>query len=316
MSHEVETMFSWRETPWHGLGNVLHGAPPTAAQAIVAGGLDWTVSLREIFRKVIRQGEFGQTFTTFEVIKDRFELTRDSDGTPLAILSDKYRPFQNRDAFAFMDSLVASGAAVYETAGSLKGGRVVFVTMKLPNYITLPGGDKIETYLLLRTTHDGTGRIMVYVVNIRVVCMNTLTWAIEGARHKWGVTHTSDVQAKVAQAQQALGFTIDYEEAFRQEAAAMMDIRVTDDQIVAFLKKEIDDRPKKLELIDKMIFNVRNSPTVGDYAGTAWGAFNGVTELLEHGLEHRSAQAQFIRTFEGDHFKIRSSLRSHLLSLA
>jgi phage/plasmid-like protein (TIGR03299 family) len=198
----------------------------------------------------------------------------------------------------------------------LKDGKVVFITMKLPEYITLPGGDQIQTYLLLRTTHDGTGRIMVYVVNIRVVCMNTLTWAIAGAKHKWGVTHTADVAAKVKQAQQALGFTIDYDAAFQAEAAAMMDIKVTDDQIVAFLKSQIEERPKKLELIDKIMFNVQTSPTIGDYAGTAWGAFNGITEELEHGQVHRSAQAQFIRTFEGDHFKIRSSLRSHLLSLA
>jgi phage/plasmid-like protein (TIGR03299 family) len=188
--------------------------------------------------------------------------------------------------------------------------------MATPDYITLPGGDQIKTYLLLRTTHDGTGRIQVYVVTVRVVCMNTLTWAIEGAKHKWGVTHTADVSAKVKQAQQALGFTIDYDAAFQAEAAELMNIKVTDDQIVAFLKREIDDRPKKLELIDKIMFNVQNSPTVGDYAGTAWGAFNGITEELEHGQTHRSAQAQFIRVFDGEQFNLRSHLRGHLLSLA
>ncbi len=315
MAHEVETMFSGnRMTPWHGLGNVVDGVL-TAREAIVAGGLDWTVSLRDIYRRKHTPNPFGADLISYEKIENRFELTRDSDETPFAVLSDKYKPFQNEQAFDFMDALVASGAAKYETAGSLKGGRVVFITMKLPNYITLPGGDQIETYLLLRTTHDGTGRIQVYVVTVRVVCMNTLTWAIEGARHKWGVTHTADVSAKVGQAQQALGFTIDYDEAFRQEAADLMDIKVTDDQIVAFLKKEIDDRPKKLELIDKIVFNVNNSPTVGDYAGTAWGAFNGVTELLEHGIDHRSAQAQFVRVFDGDQFKLRTNLRGHLLSL-
>jgi phage/plasmid-like protein (TIGR03299 family) len=316
MAHEVETMFSGnRETPWHGLGNVVDGVL-TAEEAIVAAGLDWTVSLRPIYRRKLTPNPFGADLITYEQHESRFELTRDSDDTPYEILSNRYNPFQNREAFTFMDKLVASGAAKYETAGSLKGGRVVFITMQTPDYITLPGGDQIKTYLLLRTTHDGTGRIQIYVVTVRVVCMNTLTWAIEGAKHKWGVTHTADVSAKVKQAQQALGFTIDYDEAFRQEAAELMDIKVTDDQIVAFLKREIEDRPKKLELIDKIIFNVNNSPTVGDYAGTAWGAFNGVTELLEHGLDHRSAQAQFIRVFDGEQFNLRSHLRGHLLSLA
>jgi phage/plasmid-like protein (TIGR03299 family) len=317
MSHEVETMFSGnRETPWHGLGNVVDGVL-TAEEAIIAAGLDWEVELRDIYRRKELINPFGgKSIETYEKIPNRYELTRVSDGSPFAVLSDKYKPFQNRDAFTFMDRLVESGQAHYETAGSLKGGRVVFITMQTPDYITLPGGDKIKTYLLLRTTHDGTGRIMVYVVTVRVVCWNTLTWGIEGARHKWGVTHTSDVQAKVHQAQQALGFTIDYDEAFRQEAEALMAVRVTDDKLVALLKDQIEDRPKRLELIDRIVFNVNNSPTVAGYEGTGWGVFNGVTEQLEHNESHRSDTAQFVRMFEGDYFKLRTGLTSKILSLA
>ena len=315
MSHEVETMFSGnRITPWHGLGNVVEGVL-TAEDAIVAGGLDWTVSLRPIFRQkhhITLEGvEIG-----YERIDNRFELVRDSDETPYAVLSDKYKPFQNAQAFSFMDSLVESGAAKYETAGSLKGGRVVFVTMKTPGYITLPGGDKIETYLLLRTTHDGTGRIMVYVVTVRVVCWNTLTWGISGALHKWGVTHTSDVQAKVEQAQKSLGLTIDYDKAFEAEARELLDIRVTDDQIARFLKEELEDRPKRDEEIQKILINVNESPTVGEYAGTAWGALNGVTEYFEHLKANRSADAHFTRMFDGPQFKLRTDLANRLKALA
>jgi phage/plasmid-like protein (TIGR03299 family) len=215
-----------------------------------------------------------------------------------------------------LGNVVASGAAKYETAGSLKGGRVVFITMATPDWITLPGGDKIKTYLLLRTTHDGTGRIQVYVVTVRVVCNNTLTIAIGGAKHKWGVTHTSDVSAKVEQAQQALGLTIDYDKAFAVEAEQLMDVRVTDDQIVKFLKEEIEERPRRDVLIEKILFNVKNSPTVAGYEGTGWGVFNGVTEHLEHGENHRSGDAHFVRMFDGPQFKLRTNLANKILALA
>jgi phage/plasmid-like protein (TIGR03299 family) len=315
MSHEVETMFSGnRITPWHGLGNVVDGVL-TAREAIVAGGLDWTVSLQPIFRRKHDITASGVT-ETFEQIDNRFELVRDSDQTPYAVLSDKYKPFQNEQAFDFMDTLVASGSAKYETAGSLKGGRVVFLTMEMPDYITLPGGDKIKTYLLLRTTHDGTGRIMVYVVTVRVVCWNTLTIGIAGARHKWGVTHTADVKEKIDQARASLGLTIDYDKAFRQEAEELMAVRVTDDQIARFLKEEIEDRPRRDVLIEKIIFNVNNSPTVAGYEGTGWAAFNGVTEQLEHKETHRSGDAHFVRMFDGPQFKLRTNLASKILSLA
>jgi phage/plasmid-like protein (TIGR03299 family) len=283
----------------------------TAEDAIVAGGLDWEVEMRPIYRRI--DHEF---FEAYAQIENRFELTRVSDGTPYAVLSDKYKPFQNRQAFNFMDSLVASGAAKYETAGSLKGGRVVFITMETPDYITLPGGDKIKTYLLLRTTHDGTGRIMVYVVTVRVVCMNTLTWAVEGARHKWGVTHTSNVETKVAQAQKSLGLTIDYERAFEAEAKELLAVPVSTDQLVRVLKDTLEDKPRRDSEIEKIIINFQESPTVAGLDDSAWKAVNATTEYFEHLKQNRSADAHFTRMFDGPQFNLRTSLSNKLLALA
>ena len=48
MSHQVETMFSVREVPWHGLGVVLP-EPPTSEEAIKHAGLDWVVEDRPVF---------------------------------------------------------------------------------------------------------------------------------------------------------------------------------------------------------------------------------------------------------------------------
>jgi phage/plasmid-like protein (TIGR03299 family) len=315
MSHEVETMFSGnRITPWHRLGNVVDGVL-TAREAIIAGGLDWTVSLRPIYRQKHLITADGVD-VAYEQIENRFELTRDSDETPYAVLSDKYKPFQNEQAFDFMDSLVASGAAKYETAGALKGGRVVFVTMETPDYITLPGGDQIKTYLLLRTTHDGTGRIMVYVVTVRVVCWNTLTWGINGALHKWGVTHTANVSEKIEQARATLGLTIDYDKAFEAEARELLDIRVTDDQIARMLKDMMEERPKRDAEIEKIIINVNESQTVNGYQGTGWGALNGVTEYFEHVKQNRSPDAHFVRMMDGPQYKLRTDLANRLLALA
>ena len=42
MSANVETMFSVRETPWHGLGTIIQDAPDSK-EAIRLAGLDWKV---------------------------------------------------------------------------------------------------------------------------------------------------------------------------------------------------------------------------------------------------------------------------------
>jgi phage/plasmid-like protein (TIGR03299 family) len=313
MAHEVESMFSARLTPWHRLGTVTEDVL-TAKEAIVAAGLDWEVEKREIFRKRATVTDDGVT-ESYEVIPDRFELVRTSDEQMMTIVSDVYKPFQNSGAFDFMDTLVDDGKAKYETAGSLRGGRVVFVTMKTPTHIQLPGDDKVETYLLLRTTHDGSGRISVHVVTVRVVCMNTLTWAINGAKSSWGVTHTADVATKIHQARESLGLTFKYDEAFEAEALRLVDIKVSDRKIQAFLESALRDRPGKEAEVKAAMENYKTSPTVGpDLVGTGWGAINGISEYFEHVKDNKSGQALFMRVIDGEQAKIRTNLKTMLLT--
>ena len=48
MSANVETMFSVRETPWHGLGRIVMDAP-ASREALELAGLDWQVESRNIY---------------------------------------------------------------------------------------------------------------------------------------------------------------------------------------------------------------------------------------------------------------------------
>src|SRR5438270_733372 len=127
MAHEFEgsdTMFSAREVPWHRIGVVTPDVL-TAADAIKAAGLDWTVDRYPVLDRDL-DGNIIE-------LEDRFFLKRSSDLRRLAIVSDVYKEFQNTDAFSFMDNISGSGAAKYETAGSLRNGAVIFVTMRMEN---------------------------------------------------------------------------------------------------------------------------------------------------------------------------------------
>ena len=48
MPANVETMFSVRETPWHGLGRIVMDAP-ASREALELAGLDWQVESRNIY---------------------------------------------------------------------------------------------------------------------------------------------------------------------------------------------------------------------------------------------------------------------------
>jgi phage/plasmid-like protein (TIGR03299 family) len=304
MAHEVETMFSAREVPWHGLGTVTPDAL-TAADAIEAAGLDWGVKLHSLY---------AQVGGNMKKIVDRFAVVRDSDSSVLGTVGTKYTPFQNRDAFAFADSLVKDDEAQYETAGSLRHGRVIFLTMKMPFDITLHGGDKTNIYLMLRTSHDGTMAIGAYATAVRVVCMNTMTAAVSQAPHKWSVAHVSNMAQKLEEARDSMLKTAAYAEAYTDMGNTMIEKKVTDDQVVTMLKASLVKRPKTDERIELIMDYYHNSPLNG-FQGTAWGAFNALTEYMDHGRETTSPEAVFNQIMDGEIASVRNKFAKVLLAV-
>lgn len=303
--HEVETMMynSERGLPWHGLGNGVTGAR-TAKQAIVDAGLDWEVELRDVFV----QAKKGHV-----VLPGHHAVTRTSDDRVLGVVKSRYTPFQNRDAFEFADNLVDSDEAKYDTAGSLRGGRVVFLSMEVPKHIMVGGEDGHKMYLLLRTSHDGTTAIGVYVVMIRAVCMNTVTFAISGAKYRWAMPHVSTLEGKLQEARETLALSFDYADAFQAEAERLMKAKVSDDKAVDILETVLPDRPKTEEKIEEIMELLRGSDTNG-YHGTGWGLVNALTEYHEHKRPGTQKEATFFNTMDGEIRKWRNATASLILA--
>ena len=104
---------------------------------------------------------------------------RDDNGSLLGIVSDRYKVVQNKDAFEFTDALLNHGVK-YETAGSLNGGRRIWLLAKLPDEYYL-AEEKVDPYVVFSNCHDGSGAIKVAMTPIRVVCQNTLNLALNNA---------------------------------------------------------------------------------------------------------------------------------------
>lgn len=192
MSANLESMFYvGRNVPWHGQGISVEAAP-TSADAIRLAGLDWTVNPQDVF---LADGTRipGATCNV-----------RSSDNRPLGIVGDRYTIVQNVDAFAFTDSLLGEGVT-YETCGSLKNGKIIWLLAKMPEtYKVL--GDDVESYLVFTNTHDGSGAVRVATTPIRVVCNNTLNLALKTAKRTWSARHTGSIAGKLDDAANTLKF--------------------------------------------------------------------------------------------------------------
>ena len=169
MSHEIETALTVGEKPWHELGILLDVPPETIAEAIRLAGLDWQIHTE-------------QCFLADGTPVDRKAVVRQTDRAVLGTVGTDWTAIQNAEAFRPFDPFLQAKAATIEAAGSLKGGRRVWMLAKLsrPDSVIVPqADDRVAKYLLVAVGHDGTLAFRVGFTPTRVVCWNTLSVALQ-----------------------------------------------------------------------------------------------------------------------------------------
>ena len=273
MSANVEDMFSVREVPWHGLGKIVESAP-TSEDAIRLAGLDWRVESRPVF------DSSGKEIEGFKA------NTRSSDNSILGIVSNKYKIIQNSEAFEFTDNLI-SDEVKYETAGSLKNGKTIWLLAKLPEKSIV--GDRFDPYICFTNNHDGKGAVTVCMTPIRVVCNNTLNLALSTANRSWSIRHLGDINSKLAEARHTLALADLYMDKLDEEANRLTTVKITDAELEAVFDElypvKIDDSNRKKTNIISLkdnIFKRYDSPDISQFRGTAWGVVNAVSDFAAH----------------------------------
>lgn len=197
MAHYFESGFFVRDKAWHGLGTVLREAPRDTREALRLAGLDWHVNLAPVYcapglspNDTRAVGSHDPMAASLIRCDDAHAMVRDvhtPDGDVrsdvLGIVGTRYVPLQNTDAFRWFDPLVAEGDVQLEAAGSVKGGRHVWILARCgdPLQVARRPDDIASPYLLLSNSHDGTRAVTVAFTPIRVVCWNTLSAANRAA---------------------------------------------------------------------------------------------------------------------------------------
>lgn len=244
MSANVESLFYvGREVPWHGLGKSVESAP-TSEDAIRLAGLDWTVNPQKVY-----------TESGIE-IPGAMVNVRSSDNKPLGIVGDRYQIVQNTEAFAFTDALLGEGVK-YETAGSLKEGKIIWLLAKLPNKFEILG-DKVDPYVVFTNTHDGSGAVRVAATNVRIVCQNTLNFALATAKRTWSARHTGSIQGKLDDALVTLNLANKYMEATKETFEDLYKVKLTDKKVIKVLDNIVPFPTEMTKRQEENIGAIRN----------------------------------------------------------
>lgn len=290
---EMASFASLREPAWHGLGNILESEVTTSEMLEAAHLNDWDVRCDNIDLP-------GRSHREFYAVTRRNPF--DGERDVLGVVGERYKVVQNEDLFSFADNLLDGGR--WETAGSIKNGTVVFGSLALDREVVLdPNGatDKVNTYLLVHTSHDGSLAVQASVTPVRVVCQNTLNVALSGVKQSYKIRHTQTVQGKVAAAREALGIAHKYLDEFDKQAQEMITQEINDKQFfdiitAVYPKPEVDAKGSMTKWENKIdvLNDIYNGETCVNIRGTAWGAYNAMTERLDWYRTPRGGNAESV----------------------
>jgi phage/plasmid-like protein (TIGR03299 family) len=311
---DSDTMFSVRETPWHRLGVVLEEPPATVAEAIKAAGLGWSVAKEPI--AVDRGDKLADEWRVprCEEIPGFYATVRQDTREVLGIVGERYRLVQNHEAFTFIDQLLGS-AIHFETAGSLHGGRRVWVLATLPDHVEV-GGDDVRPYVLLMNSHDGSTAVVAATTPIRVVCQNTLNWGLANTRQKFSIRHTEAVTQRVHEARRVLDLSINYYEQFKRLGDRLASERCSERQLRSVLDELYPSgtsdsvsgrtRRSRQHTKDCIAELFLCGETQGNAPGSKWAAVNAIVEYGDWLRPLRSSGQRFARALDDGPEKTRA----------
>ena len=310
-------MYGSNKPAWHGLGTVVAGQP-TSEEAIRYAGLDWSVSLEDFY-----------TADMVTVPGHKLTVRTDLPGSDarrvLGVVRDRYTPIQNADAFVWADQLVGGAGARFESAGSLKNGRIVWLLAQLPEEIRVKD-DTVAEYLLITTSHDGSKACQVLLTPIRVVCWNTLSLALNQAAAVVSIKHTASAGSRLDEARRVLGLARRYFEAAETVFNRLADVRLSDSHVRALTEKLIPNPPEpasdtrarnaRAEVL-RLYHGGQQGARQDAVLGTAYGFVNAVAEYVDHVRNTRGsdATARQENRFESIHWGSAADMKRRALEL-
>lgn len=293
MAHELEIvngeaqMAYAGDLPWHGLGTKVSN-DLTPQQMMQKAGVDWRVQEVESFIR----------FKGDNVLTGQKSLVRETDGKILTNVGKDWHPVQNEQAFEFFNEYVLAGDMEMHTAGSLKGGNYVWALAKVKESFDLFGGDQVDSYMLFSNPHVYGKSIDIRFTPIRVVCNNTLTFAINSqAQRAVKVGHRTAFNADNVKT--TMGLASEKFTKYKEMAQFLGQKRFSVDALMQYYNevfpltsgqsKQEDVNKDTISRMAKQAFDVLETQPGAEFAeGSWWQAFNSVTYVTDH-MQGRNA---------------------------
>ncbi len=307
------------ETPWHALGSRLPVKQSIDVWAQKAG-MDWTICETPVR---FQPGKFAES--SLLAFEDQKVLYRSDNHKALSVVSRRYKTVQPLAVLNFYKDLTQASGYELETAGVLKEGRKFWALAKTGKQTVLKGGDRVDGYILLATSCDGTLATTATHTTVRVVCANTLAVAINNARGAVKVPHNTVFEPSLVKSQ--LGIAVSQWDQFMSSMKELSQRKVNDSEAETFLRKLLDlpqvsvsanervAQGRSLKKIQDLFNGHGRGAELSSAKGTAWGLLNSVTEFVDHERRAKSSDYRMDSAWFGLGAQIKDRALSQAMEL-
>jgi len=297
MPANIGEMFYYGEIPWHGLGNKVE-CPLNVEEALEAGRLNWEVECVPL-----QTAELPPSPVNMRMAIARKDRKYGDPQRVLGVAHKQFKPLQNRLGAKIFDAVFGKEKPVYHTGGYLGNGEVVWLLAKLPADMQITEGDTVKPYALFTNSHNGSIAIDVRLTTVRVVCQNTLSFALSKRLNSdfFKHAHQGDYSNLQQEIEGVFSTTLEAIRNLETAFTQMLQTQFPSDAMDEYVKelypfpKEISANSPAFSLYKyrleraqdarKTITELRQSGKGTDMpgiSGSLWGALNAVLEYVDH----------------------------------
>jgi len=286
---ETDNAVFHKEKAWHNLGIVVEDAP-TPDEALKIAGMDWEVNQTD---------NVGGVAKDQPVFSEKWVLNVRSDNNEvLGCVSENYVPIQNATLAHFCEQLSKDTVVKVESAGSLFGGKRLWFLLKAETFdVGNNGNDPVVPYILVANGHDGTLAFSARPTSVRVVCNNTLSWAMNQKQNVFNLRHTGEIMSRVDDARDQLIKYMSGLGKFNEACQHLRRCHMNREQVQKFfldmytrcvepvpveLKTEEDDRARCRAMDAVMQISRNFDHDLITSGNTYWNAFNASSQWLQN----------------------------------
>jgi hypothetical protein len=270
-------------------------------------GLNYEVAHAPVYSFLPENKEYNR-------IEGKRLIYNKNTGQPINVMTDSYKIIQNADAFSIIKPFFGDIKPVW--SGAIDNGAVAFMQCSIGKTINI-SGDKINRYLFIVNSHDGSSSLKISFSPVRQACDNMLVQLMRVPCYA-SIKHTTNASAQIFDVESALIAEKVYARTMEETFLKLRDYRITQNQIeyvintvvgneetqentditITVPAKEISSRKKNL--IEKMKQYVKYGVGQEYHENSALWLFNGISSFYQNEYVNKNSELQLKSVLNGN----------------